>query len=511
MKRTKHLLVIFLLLFFAAGCIDGLTVLSLNQDRSGKVTFEGLFDYPAYSMITSQNNSTAVSFFIEQIEAMLADSGFEVWNDVSWKFLDDGRCYFKGTAYFKDINKTDFFLGSTKSNLKILFDNDQQPKPTVELKYLENGPIESLPAELFESARISLVITLPGDVDRIENFELLDLQTATFVFDGRDLAGIRGKNKLSGYFRDKGTIKLFLASAQKDLFDYTEETGRARQEYKKILNQIAKAKKAQAAVTQNITVTPASLQEDFMRQMRAGLLAQGRKDFKRAVKIYKGIINNPRANEKFISDATYQIGACLFESGLIDKAIEQFEFVIDNFPLQRTAALKSVNMLKRIRTSQLVRESLEKEAEEVLPFVIDSVPGLYTEDVNAAVTDSITIVFSEPMETTSWFYSSFSPMLMPKVTAPPVFDKKGLEWTLPVKLRPGKIYALSINCGDAAEEIKNLQAGFRNVSGEKSKSYVLVFATVNDQNEPTLIEDILVERCEKINFPQEETGEQENR
>ncbi len=498
MKRTKYLLIFILPFVFIPGCIDGLTAFSINKDGSGMVTFEGLFDYPAYSAIVTENNLAVSPFFLEQIKTMLTSGGFEAWDDVTWKFLDDGRCYFKGTAYFKDINKTDFFFGSAESNFKILFDRRQQEKPTLELKCSAQ---ETIPPELFETVRVSLVVTLPGNIERAENFELLDPQTATFVFDGKDLPKIQPGNNLSEYFRNKGTIKLVLASAGKDLFDYQTQVLKAQKEYKKILENIQIAQMAENTVEENSLDSELNLRKHLNAQLRSGLLAQGQKNFERAIKIYENIIDNAMADKKYKSRASYQIGMCLFESHLREQAVEQFEFILDNYPLQRAAVLKSLKMLQDIDAGKIAKEKQEKEPDPE-PFVVDETPGLYAEDVNSSA-DSITIVFSEPMKKTEWFYSSFSPALMPKATGAPVFDEAGLEWTLPVKLKPGKIYAIAVNCGDAAKSIKNLQTSFRSVSGQKCGSFILVFATADAQQEPTLIDDKLIERCEEVNFGQE--------
>jgi hypothetical protein len=67
-KKTKYLLIFALPLIFTAGCIDGLAVLSINKDGSGKVTFEGLFDYAAYCAITDMNYAAAEPFFLGQIK-----------------------------------------------------------------------------------------------------------------------------------------------------------------------------------------------------------------------------------------------------------------------------------------------------------------------------------------------------------------------------------------------------------------------------------------------------------
>jgi tetratricopeptide (TPR) repeat protein len=452
---------------------------------------------------------------------MLTSGTFETWNEVTWKLLDDGKCYFKGTAYFKDINKTDFFIGSIKSNLKILYNTGR--KPILELRYLPddtaagNQRMGSLPPSLFSTLSVNLVVSLPADIKETENFELLDRQTAMFVLVGPDLAKAAAKGRLSEYFRDKGAIKLVLASAGKDLFDYQSQVQYAQKEFEKILKSIQITRTDQN-IDDKSPVEKSSLKNDFNSRMRRGLAAESRNDFNDALVIYENIINDPNADEKYKAAASYQIGVCFLQMGDREKAESQFEYVITNYPLQGAAAPKSVKMLQNMRAGKIAEKIQERKE---IPFVVDTVPGLYVEDVDPN-TRSITIIFSEPMKKTDWFYSSFSPLPLPKPAGKPSFDPCGCEWTLPVKLEPGKVYAIAVNphhqyigvgvnYGSDEEKVKNVQAGFHSISGQKCENFVLVFATASAKSETspnggdeeqslTRIDEKIVEKCETINF-----------
>ena len=183
--------------------------------------------------------------------------------------------------------------------------------------------------------------------------------------------------------------------------------------------------------------------------------------------------------------------------GRSEQARAQFEYVINNYPLQGASALKSVKMLRDIRSGEAYKKVKE---EKTKIFVVSTSPRLYAEYVDPN-TESITIAFSEPMKNTEWFYSSFAPAYLPRAIGRPGFDSAGIEWTLPAKLQAGKIYAIAVNCGDAAKNIKNLQTGFQSLSGQMCEKFVLVFATspADANDEPILINDNFIERCEKIN------------
>lgn len=505
MKKTKYLLVTILPLIFAAGCIDGVAVLSINKDGSGKVTFEGLFNYPACCAIMNTDCNAAKPFFLSQVKKILTSDTFETWSDVTWKILDNGKCYFKGTAYFKDINMIDFSAGEIKSNLKLFYKTNQAP--TVELKFLpdkitpENQQMASMPPELLKTLNVNIVVSPPGDINETENFELLDRQTAMFTLAGKDFAD----SGLGEYFKNKGVIKLTLASAGKDLFDYQSQVQAAQKDFEEILNKI------QAPKTAKNAEKPA-VKNDFNGLMRQGLAAEAKNDFNEALAIYEGIINAPNADEKCKAAASYQTGVCYLKMGDRDKAQSQFEYVIKNYSMQRTAAPKAMRMLQNIRlgVSQKTQE---------LPFVVDTIPQLYSEDVDPN-TDAITIIFSEPMKQTNWFYSSFPLLPPPTAACKPFFDPCGIEWTLPAELEPGKVYTIAVNYSgseiselgstepaEVKSQIPNVQTGFRSVRGRKCQPYILIFATRNEKQFPTVINEKVLEQCDKINF---QTGEQEN-
>ncbi|MHB0945916.1 MAG: tetratricopeptide repeat protein [Sedimentisphaerales bacterium] len=488
MKRIKYLLFLLLPFVFAAGCINGQAVFSLNKDGSGKVSIEGLFDYPAYCLLTDEDCADGEKFFVEQLKTMVSSGGLAAWSGVNWKVLDDGRCYFKGTAYFSDINKVDFFIGSAKTGIKLEFARRSDAKPTVELKLQDNfqldPQIRKLPADIFKTVSMNFVAAMPGEIENSENFQRLDNKTVMFVFSG---------GQWLSYLRNN-IVQATLTSDGNDSFDYKTEIAGAKKDYAEILKRIETAcRKAYAAKDSNSIFNSKDLSLNV--RLREGFAAQEQGNFKRAVKIYEYIIKNGRADEKSSAGAAYQIGVCLHKMGRGELAIKQFEAVIKKYP-QSPAALKSEKMLADIRLA----ESRKKAEEKAKVFVVDTIPKLYAEDVDPN-TASIKITFSEPMKKTGWFYSSFAPADFPAAAGKPAFDSAGSEWTLPVALEAGKIYAVAVNCGDDAKLIKNFQTGFQSVSGQMCEKFVLVFATLQtDPNaEPVMIDDEFIERCKKTN------------
>ncbi|MDD5134932.1 MAG: tetratricopeptide repeat protein [Phycisphaerae bacterium] len=490
MKRTSFLLFLALPFVFFSGCIDGNAVLSLNKDGSGEVTFEGLFDYPAYCEEMNLDCDAVRPFFIEQIKTILTSGGVDAWSKVQWKFLNDGRCYFRGTAYFGDINKVDFFAGSIKSILELRFVVLENKNQIFELKlnqnYKQDKLLRELPHRLFEMFRLNLIATLPGQIEQSENFQKLDNKTVMFCMTEADWIE----------YLENQTVMATIVPDGNSLFDYKSQVSVAKKDYEKILEKIELTQKSlQDIVPAGGRKKSAASESVFNARLRQGLAAQTHGDLEGAIKIYKTVVNDPNADARFRAGADYQIGICLLQMNLKEQAISQLEAVINKYPLE-PSALKAVKMLQDIRSGQVYRKEEKPKTQ-----VVDTIPRLYIEDVDPNI-GSVTVTFSEPMKPAGWFYSSFAPATFPAITGGPKFDSSGTQWTLPVRLRAGRIYAIALNCGDAEKKSNNLQMGFENLSGLKSEPFILVFATADVNNSPTLIDDKFIDRCEKINSKQ---------
>ena len=83
------------------GCLDVEDEWTINPDGSGKVTHRVIQDVKAFP---GSMKPTAKKLASEVLEKSL---GVEAWADVETKTLEDGKVYFKGTAYFKDVTSVD--------------------------------------------------------------------------------------------------------------------------------------------------------------------------------------------------------------------------------------------------------------------------------------------------------------------------------------------------------------------------------------------------------------------
>src|SRR5262245_33484178 len=112
----------------------------------------------------------------------------------------------------------------------------------------------------------------------------------------------------------------------------------------------------------------------------------------------------------------------------------------------------------------------EVTLESVPPVVVKTVPQAGSADVDPKLTE-IKVTFSKEMEDGSWSWATVSEESFPKVD-----DKIKIKYladkrtcVLPVKLEPGKTYAIWIN----SEKFEN----FKDTDGRSAIPYLLVFKT----------------------------------
>lgn len=101
-------------------------------------------------------------------------------------------------------------------------------------------------------------------------------------------------------------------------------------------------------------------------------------------------------------------------------------------------------------------------------FVVRTDPPAGAADVDPSLSE-IRITFSRPMQDGSWSWSQLSPETFPKTAGKPHYEKDKRTCVLPVKLEPGKSYAIFANSPRFAN--------FRDADGDPSVPYLLVFRT----------------------------------
>lgn len=106
--------------------------------------------------------------------------------------------------------------------------------------------------------------------------------------------------------------------------------------------------------------------------------------------------------------------------------------------------------------------------DSVPPVVVKTVPRAGADDVDPKLT-AIKVTFSKDMEDGSWSWATLSKENFPKVDGKPKYLADRRTCVLPVKLEPGKTYAIWVN----SEKFNN----FKDAGGRSAVPYLLVFKT----------------------------------
>ena len=168
---------------------------------------------PSTGMFSNKPSDPQAQLRNKVKEILEGSRGVDVWKDVSYSLLADGRIYFKGTAYFPDINKLSFQNGGFSDDSALTFTRDLRGRITIELKserQEEPGQVTPRPpqmtdaevaakvqearmgysqtkmmmASFLSTMKIETILHLPGDIVEISNFEQLGTNTARIVFEG---------------------------------------------------------------------------------------------------------------------------------------------------------------------------------------------------------------------------------------------------------------------------------------------------------------------------------------
>jgi len=104
----------------------------------------------------------------------------------------------------------------------------------------------------------------------------------------------------------------------------------------------------------------------------------------------------------------------------------------------------------------------------VPPVVIEAFPVSGSADIDPAVTE-LRVTFSKSMRDGGWSWVKMSDETFPTMTANPRYLSDGQTCVLPVKLQPGRLYAVWINYEGATN--------FRDADGQAALPYLLIFET----------------------------------
>jgi len=262
------------------GCLKEKREATLNADGSGRVVYEAHLPLMDMSGGGTGKEDTARQARKEAAKILENSDGVDAWKDVSFEVDKDGLLAFKGTAYFRDLNKLSLH-GSTNTNMRLAWraegDGAQlelvtrdDKKPHAEPAKLSDAEIaqratdaknkfkQQLPmfAAMLAEYRSEWSVALPGAPEKTVNFEKVASapNTVRIVYDGPKM--LEALNKLPGdeafwkeqaasgadfakdgpqgnalnekLFGTRGPIQTFVRAPLKNQFDYAAEMAAAK-------------------------------------------------------------------------------------------------------------------------------------------------------------------------------------------------------------------------------------------------------------------------------------------
>jgi hypothetical protein len=316
MKSLKHFLLPFVALLLAS-CYETKQEITLNPDGTGKMRLESSFQ----NVNIGNQDESPEEALQAAVGRIINDSkGVDVWDDVSFKQLDDGRMHFTGTAYFKKIEaveipnlgmfdfkwthdatgkgnltlvmkKSDDPEGGEKKEQPTLTDEEKAKKITEErAKFQQTKPMMSA---MLGGLKQTVDFRLPGNIVASSNLKRSPLGTLGLTFEGSKMIEAidklmaddewLGKNGFDPQnapemddefcgliFGEKAPVSATVSGAKQPLFDYAAETAAARkgaEALQKKLGVVSIAAPAQGGQLKSIKVVGARIAREVDKKL----------------------------------------------------------------------------------------------------------------------------------------------------------------------------------------------------------------------------------------------------
>jgi len=310
------------------GCFETKQDFTINPDGSGKVIHECLFQ----KVDLSEEKDVSEAALKDSIRKVIEDSkGVEAWREVSYKRMDDGRLFFRGTAYFKNLSQLEIpnqatmeFVWRKLGDGNIVLDvrtnkstsregfsvRPKPPKkapttPEEEAKRIKEEraqfqQMKPMLAAIVGSVKQEVTLHLPGRIKdasnyqkdpsgalkiRIDGARTLEVMEKLIVSDDwmkkrlatgdTDPTGMPGlDDELNGnLFGTAGPVRAVIAGANKPLFDYAAEVAAAQKEFAKVqkdlgASAVAVAPPAQGEPLKGVRVAGVRLVTDLDKALK---------------------------------------------------------------------------------------------------------------------------------------------------------------------------------------------------------------------------------------------------
>jgi len=411
MRYVFKLSVLAVLAVAAGGCLEEKSEYFLNPDGSGKVIYESYIlsmDMGMGMAAPAQDPNAKVAETLQTITTQ--SKGVDAWKNVSCNAASDGRIHFKGTAYFRDINKLAIQNKMLKFPMKrneggqivIAFDtenteqfggeeipanlSDEEIEKRIEKSKAEYNQSRMMVAAFMPSLKLEAILHLPGTIAEASNFERIDDKTVRVAIEGQKLLAVMdaimnddqllreqlkaGKKMTDDdammnekLFGQKAPVQVVVNPASENVFDYEAELAMPENQTMDI--ETGEPNDGAADVNEAKADYSRSIDEQFndvFVKLRS-------KDLQAAVDILRGIIVNKNATSKDMVKAYDRLGTCYLRMEDEAKATEQFEAIIAKFPEEKMYVAKAKKSLSEMKKEKLPKPQPEESQtqDEMIP------------------------------------------------------------------------------------------------------------------------------------------------
>lgn len=203
-NRITTLIVAVMSLWYL-GCYETKLDYTVNPDGSGKV----LVEVKATPMMETNQANAGASLAKDVLKN---SAGIDTWKDIEYKKTDDGKNFFKGTAYFSDITKVRFknismldsinFYKDAQNNLILEMNSESKTEQKTSAKAtLSSEEVDKFVTEqksqfaqmkpmmgaFLGTMKTDISFQLPGKIEKVNNFKMDKSGLLRVSFNGQKL------------------------------------------------------------------------------------------------------------------------------------------------------------------------------------------------------------------------------------------------------------------------------------------------------------------------------------
>ena len=314
-RKLRQFLAGILLPLLLASCYETKQEFTLNPDGSGKVVHEC-----AFQNVNLMNDDLAGEDALKDAVRRLIENskGVDAWSDVSFKQLDDGRIWFRGTAYFRKLGDLEIqdqsmmeFEWNPEADGKAVLSmrmkqddedndeatnkelNDEQRAAKIREERAQFRQSKPMLSAMMATLKQNVSFKLPGTFTESSNFSRGTMGTLDLAFcgtkmveametlieddewmlangfDQQDSPEFDGK-LAALVFGEEAPVQATVSNATKPLFDYAAEVARAQKEAEKLAKQlggVTVAAPAQGGELKSIRVAGVRLAKDLPKAL----------------------------------------------------------------------------------------------------------------------------------------------------------------------------------------------------------------------------------------------------